>query len=151
MRAHVDALALPTEETQQLDTAAAGRTEPVRGLAVELGGLASTHDEVLTAEADPQSTAEHVEPLVPGVGSQMRLHVVRRNRHLVRSRLALTTRERDQYPAVALSRSLRDTWVDDSRRCDDLVEADAQRRGDGKQELEAGLALRRLQARERAG
>src|SRR5262245_40276687 len=65
------ALALPSEQAQQLDRPAAGAAEPVRHVSVELGGLPGAQDEVLVAEQQPELAVQDVEPLVALVGLRL--------------------------------------------------------------------------------
>lgn len=69
--------------------------------AVELGGLARTHDEVVAPEPHAKEPVEDAEPLVAGVRAQMRLGVASGDGQLVGARLGLPPRQRDENPALA--------------------------------------------------
>ena len=148
--AHVDVLAVPPEQAQDLDGLVAGGAEPVRQLGVELGDLARPHRDVTLAEDQPQPPGENVEPLVALVGSKLRSPCSGGIDDLPRMPAAVRSRQRDDDPAVAHARSRPDPGVAERRGADQLVERHAIRVGDRQQELEARLALPRLEPRQRA-
>jgi len=60
----VDALALRTEDAEELHGTLVGVAEPVRQVGVELGDLSLGEDEVPVAEDHPQPAVQDVEPVV---------------------------------------------------------------------------------------
>src|SRR6187551_3567263 len=72
-RPQVSPLALPAEQTQELDPAVIGGTEPVRHPGIELGRLAGREAQVVLADDRAQGAVKHVQPLVALVRLKLRL------------------------------------------------------------------------------
>src|SRR5882757_2977229 len=70
--AHVHALTLRSEDSEDLYRLRARIAEPVRDVAVEFRRLAGLEDEVLVAELQAQPAGQHVEPVVALVDFQVR-------------------------------------------------------------------------------
>ena len=127
----------------------AGRAEPVRCPRVELGDLAGPHDDVVLAQDQPHLAGEHVQPLVARVGPQPAF-ALGRDHDLPDRHRARLPGQRVHEPAVAGLGLRPDPRVADPRRADELVQRQVERLGQRQQQLQAGLALAVLQARERA-
>ena len=139
-----------SEQAQELHRIVPGGTEPVRDSGVELGHLALLQDQVVIGDDQPQPTGQHVQPLVALVDPQRRCLVGRLDDHLPGLDPSGLAGERDHDPSVAVLGHELDPRVPDLRGADQLVERHLVGLGDREQQLEARLALTRLQAGQRA-
>lgn len=147
------ALALASDEAEVLDRAGAGGAEPVRGAGVELGGLTGLQDQVLVAEHQAEGAVQHIGPIEPFVGAQVRGRVIAApgEDELVGLDASGATGERDDDRPVAAGQGAEvDSGVGGARRIDEGVEGDAVVAGQREQLFQSRPPQPRLQPREGA-
>jgi hypothetical protein len=156
-RAQVGTLALAAEKAEKLDGLPfGGGAEPMRDPRIELGGLAGAKGQVMIAEAQPEAAVEHINPLVALVGLQVvrvtavPATAVGRDDELVGLDTARALGQRDHRHAVPRDRAQVDARVTGGRGVDELVQRDAVRPGERKQQLKSGLAVAGLKPGQRA-
>lgn len=66
----MNTLPFGTEEAEVFDPGIIGSPEPMRSPSIELGSLPGAEDHRPITEDEGQSTANHIDPLEPGVGLQ---------------------------------------------------------------------------------
>jgi hypothetical protein len=152
LRVKVQPLSLGADDEDQLDGAVDG-AEPVRRPSRELDGLTGLDDEGLLAQKQPQAAAEHVEPVLSFVNGKLvgrpPVPGVDVNLVGVKAGRGAAMGERPQGHAVALARQAADAGVVRWRRCEQLVCAHPERRGQSGDVVEGEPALARLQPAER--
>jgi len=113
----VGALALTSEEADDLDGRGVGAGEPVRHPGLELCRLAGGQHEVLATEHQPEPSVEDVDPLVPPAPEQFDLvsaqfmHLPRPSLDLLHLRLAAAVRPGGTLLVVGHHPSELDTTV----------------------------------------
>src|SRR4051794_3262752 len=137
-------------QAQHFNRLAVCGTEPVRELRVELSDLARAHGDVVLAEDQAHLAAEHVQPLIALVNTKLRLSLLRRDQYLPGADASRVLAQRDNDPPVALPRLRPDPRVANFGCADELVERHLVDVGDRQEQLEAWLALPRLETGEGA-
>lgn len=146
----VNPLAVLAEHAEDLDRAAAGCSEPVRVLRVELRRLAGTHHDVMLAEHQSEPTFQNIDPFITVMRAQDGRPFGGGDDDLERLRFAARlgkTGEGTPFGACCL---LRNPRVIDPRGADDVVQRDREGGDHGQQQLETRFALTGLESRERA-
>ena len=143
---------LSPKESQELDITTSNPPEPVRGLRIELGHLASRQDEVVRAEDKTESAPEHVEPFVALVRLRLWRSLRRtcRNQVLESLQPSAPARQRNDCLIAATDRPEVDPRVARLRRRDEFVERYSVRSSQGQKQFESRTSLTRLESRQGA-
>src|ERR671912_1436692 len=138
-RPGVDALALRSEETEDLHRLRSGTAEPVRYAGVELGRFTGGQGQVVVAQPQPGPPGQHVEPLVALMALQVDgPRAAARDDQLVRAESAGLRGERHDRHAVSSLWALMHPRIARWRRADQLVERHLVAAGQREEQLQAG-------------
>ena len=144
------ALALSSEEAEQLGRLLARAAEPMRHPGVEFSRLASSQQEILTAEDEPELAVEYIQPFIALVRLQVGGRAAWRDDQLVGLNAAGPPRERYQCHAVPVHRAQVHPRIAGRRAADQLVELHAVRARQWQQQFQGWPPPAAFQPRQRA-
>lgn len=138
-------LALWSEEHEQLDWLRVRAAEPVRGVGVELRGLAGAQLEVELGEPQPEPAVEHVHPFIALVRALLGGPGPWLDDHLVRLHATGAPGKRIHRAAVPAHGGRAQPRILRCRAMDELIDGHLVRAGQPQQQFERGTALPGLQ------
>lgn len=143
------AFALPAEQAEDLDWFGAGGAEPVRHASVEFGSFARCEHQIVFAKDEPQTSIEHVQPLIAFVNLRLGFPpaAASLDHELERLDPARPPRQGHHSHAVPGGHGPQvDARVCSRGRVDEFIERHVMRSREREQEFESRAAVTRLQS-----